>query len=90
MITLITKRGLVIKMQVNIGKNGLNEGIIEVLENAFKTRERVRISVLKAAGHTRENVKQIAENIISKLGTKYDYTIIGFVIIIRKYRKPRR
>ena len=77
-------------MQVNIGKNGITEGILTVLENAFKTRESVRVSVLKAAGHTRENVMEIAEKLVNNLGTKYDYTIIGFVIIIRKYRKPRR
>lgn len=77
-------------MQINIGKNGFNEGIIKVLGNAFKTRESVRVSVLKAAGHTRENVKEIAEKIVNNLGRNYDYTIIGFVIIIRKYRKPRR
>ena len=77
-------------MQINIGKNGLKEGILTVLENAFKTRESVRVSVLKAAGHTRENVMEIAEKLVNNLGTKYDYTIIGFVIIIRKYRKPRR
>ena len=77
-------------MQINIGKNGLKEGILTVLENAFKTRESVRVSVLKAAGHTRENVKNIAEQIINSLGKNYDYTIIGFTIVIRKYRKPRR
>ena len=77
-------------MQINIGKNGLNGGIIKALENAFKKRESVRVSVLKAAGHTRENVKDIAEKLVNSLGRNYDYTIIGFVIVIRKYRKPRR
>lgn len=77
-------------MQVNIGKNGITKGTFELLKNTFKGRESVRVSVLKAGGHTRENVKQIAENIINGLGNNYDYTIVGFVIIVRKYRKPRR
>jgi len=79
---------LAIKMQINIGKNGLNEGIINVIKNSFKTRENVKVSVLKAAGHEKENVKKIAEEIINGLGNKYSYKIVGFVISLRKWRKP--
>lgn len=77
-------------MKVNIGKNGLNEGIFWLLENAFKTRENVKIHVLKSGGHEREKVKQMAEEIVNKLGEKYTYRIVGFTIFVKKWRKDRR
>ena len=77
-------------MQINIGKNGFNEGIINALKTTFKTRENVKISVLKSAGHTKEKVVEIAEKIVGSLGKNYDYTIVGFILSLRKYRKPRR
>jgi len=76
-------------MQINIGKNGLNEGIFILLENAFKNRENVKVVLLKAAGHTRENAKQIAENIVSKLGNKFTYRIVGFTIFLKKWRSQK-
>lgn len=75
---------------LQIGKNGLTEGIIENLKLAFTTHKVVKISVLKSAGHEREKVKQMAEEIVSKLGKKYTYKIIGFVIIVMKFRKDVR
>ena len=76
--------------EIQIGKNGLTEGIIENLKTIFTTHKVVKISVLKSAGHEREKVKQMAEEIISKLGKKYTYKIIGFVIIVMKFRKDVR
>ena len=76
-------------MQINIGKNGLNYGSITAIKNAFKNRENIKVSVLKAAGHTKENIKKIAEEIINNLGKNYTYKIVGFVISIKKWRKAK-
>jgi RNA-binding protein YhbY len=73
-----------------IGKNGLTEGTIELLENAFKKRENVKICVLKSAGHEKENVKEVADKIVETLGNKFTYRIIGFTIFLKKWRKPRK
>jgi len=77
-------------MQVNIGKKGLNEGTFELLENAFKYNKDVKISVLKSGGHEREKIKQMAEEIINKLGNRYTYRIVGFTIFLKKWRKAKR
>jgi RNA-binding protein YhbY len=78
------------RVKIQIGKNGLTPGIIETLENAFKSREDVKIHVLKSAGHTRKNIKDMADKIIGRLGGKYTYKIIGFTIFIKKWRKAKR
>jgi len=75
---------------IQIGKNGLTEGIINVLKNSFKTREDVKVKILKSAGHNQESVKKIAEKIVDELGKNYTYKILGFTIFIKKWRKPKR
>ncbi len=75
--------------QVQIGKNGLTSGIIENLKNAFKTHQIVRISVLKSGGRDREKIKEMADKIPAQLGKNYTYRIIGFTIIVQKWRKAR-
>lgn len=66
-----------------IGKNGLNEGVIKVIKNAFKTRQQVRISLLKTAGERKE-IEAAGEKICKQLGKRYRARIIGFTIIINK------
>lgn len=72
---------------IQIGKNGLSDGILECLENAFKTRHDVKISVLKSAGHDKNKIREVAEEIINRLGNKYTYKIIGFTIFVKRWRK---
>ena len=75
---------------LQIGKNGLNSGIITNLKNCFKSRENVKIHVLKSAGHDKEKLKEIGEEIVSKLGEKHTYKIVGFTIFVKKWRKVRK
>lgn len=78
------------QISMQIGKNGVTEGTIEWLKNAFKTHEIVKISVLKSGGHEKEKVKEIADKMISELGRKFTYRIVGFTISVRKWRKDKR
>lgn len=71
-----------------IGKSGVTEGIIESLELIFKTHERIRISVLKSAQRDKEKVRQMADEIVSKLNGNYKHKIIGFTILVMKLKKP--
>jgi len=81
-----------IKGQINlqIGKNGLTEGTFVLLGNAFRNSNYVKISVLKSGGHEREKIKQMAEEIINKLGNNFKYRIVGFTIFIKKWKKEKR
>jgi RNA-binding protein YhbY len=73
-----------------LGKNGVTEGFITSLKNDFKKHVSMRISVLKSAGHERGKVKKYSEEILDKLGKNYTAKIIGFVIVVRKWRKEVR
>jgi RNA-binding protein YhbY len=76
--------------QVQLGKQGVTENFIESLRNHFKKTKMIRISVLKSAGRDRTKLKEDAEKIINSLGKNYVAKIIGFTIIIMKFRKDVR
>ena len=78
------------QLTLQLGKNGLAEGFFELLENSFRERGSVRLHLLKSAGHDRERTKQLAEQIVERLGKKYTYKIIGFTIILKKWRKEKQ
>lgn len=81
------KKGLA---NMQLGKNGLSSGFIDCLKNTFKERESIKIRILKSAGHDKEKIKKMAEEIIENLGKKYTYKIIGFSIFIKKWRRAIR
>ena len=76
--------------QIQLGKQGLTDNFIETLKNHFKKNKNVKVSVLKSAGHDKIKVKEYSEEILKKLGEYYTARIIGFKIVVKKWRKPRR
>jgi RNA-binding protein YhbY len=78
------------QLEVQIGKNGLTENFLTTLKTNFKNHDNVRISVLKSAGHEKSNVKEISEKILQELGNHYTAKVIGFKIVLKKWRKARR
>ncbi len=77
------------QIDMQIGKNGLTENLLNNLKNVFRKYENVKISVLKNAGHDREKVREMAEKIRTELGEKFTYRIVGFTIFLKKWRKAR-
>ncbi len=75
--------------EIQLGKNGVTENFIYTLKNYFKKHDHVRVSVLKAAGHDKEKIKDYSDKILEKIGKKYTTRLIGFKIIIKKWRKER-
>jgi RNA-binding protein YhbY len=76
--------------RIQIGKNGITNSFIESLKNLFKNHENVKISVLKGSTRDREEIKKHSEEILNELGKNYTSRIIGFTIVLKKWRKPVR
>jgi RNA-binding protein YhbY len=72
------------QMKFQIGKNGISEGTLLSLKNAFKKHKIVRVSILRGAVRDKTRVKEMAEELMVKLGEGYKYRVIGFVIVILK------
>ena len=75
---------------IQIGKQGITDNFIETLKNHFKKSENIKISVLKSATRNRNEMKNLSNNIVDKIGRKYTSRIIGFTIFVKKWRKPVR
>ncbi|MCL5018784.1 MAG: YhbY family RNA-binding protein [Candidatus Pacearchaeota archaeon] len=77
-------------VEMQLGKNGLTDNFVNTMKLNFQNHDTVRISVLKSAGHEKEKIKEYSEKILEKLGNNYTARLIGFKIIIKKWRKAKR
>ena len=75
--------------QMQLGKQGITESFINNLKNQFKNSQVMKIYVLKSASRDREQIKQFRDELLEKLGKNFTGKIIGFTIILRKWRKAR-
>jgi RNA-binding protein YhbY len=73
-------------LKFNIGKAGYNPNIVLTLQTAFKTRENLKVVVLKSA-REKENVNQIAEKLVNALGKNYTYRVMGYTIFLKRWRR---
>jgi len=78
--------------EIQLGKKGLTPEFILGIKKRFEKPhiKNIKISVLRSARESRENVKKYAEEILAYLGKKYTYRIIGFSIFLKKWRRELR
>jgi RNA-binding protein YhbY len=76
--------------QIQLGKNGLTEGFIGNLKHHFDNCKNLKISVLKSCCRDKEELKKIADEILEKMGKTYTTKIIGYTIIVKKWRREMR
>ena len=79
-----------VERRMQLGKQGITDNFIENLKIYFKKARSVRISVLKSAGHDKAKVKEYSEKILNALGKNYKTRIIGFTIVVMKFKKNVR
>jgi len=74
---------------IQLGKQGITQNFLESLLTQFQQSRTVKISVLPSARESREDVKKYSEELLQKLGPHFTSKIIGFTIILKKWRKAR-
>jgi len=67
-----------------IGKAGINSGVIEQLNHLLEHHKHIRISALQSSGRNRDLIRQMAEMLKKNLSHPCEYRIIGFTIALRK------
>jgi len=75
--------------EVQLGKNGITENFIGMLKVHFSNCRTVKVSVLKSAREDRDDLKKIADELLKHLGENYTARVIGFKIVLKKWRQPR-
>lgn len=80
------------QIEIQLGKKGLTKEFLEGLKERFERPglRNIKISVLKSARDSKQDVKNYAEEIVKYLGNKFNYRTIGFCIFILKMRKKQR
>ena len=78
-------------LEIQLGKKGLTPEFLKDIEKRLEKYRNatLRIRVLKSARENKNDVKKYGEEISNKLGDKYTYKIMGFTILLRKWRKAR-
>ncbi len=76
--------------RIQLGKRGLTDNFIGTLKDHFKKYQNVKVSVLKSSTRNREELKKISEKILKRLGNNYTSKIIGYTLVLKKWRKPVR
>ena len=79
------------QFELQIGKKGLTEDFLGDIKRRFehKKTNNIKVSVLKSARESREDVKKYGKEIKDYLGDKFTFRVLGFSIFIKKWRKPR-
>lgn len=87
-------------LKFQVGKNGITDGVIDALASNFKNRKRIRVVTLQASGRDKTSIRTMADEIVKLISIKmkdqkFDYTIIGFTIVLRKqskgpYTRPKK
>ncbi len=75
--------------EMQLGKNGISENFILTLKTHFQKVRTLKISVLKSARENKEDVKKLADELLEKLGPFFTAKVIGFKIVLKKWRKAR-
>jgi RNA-binding protein YhbY len=78
-------------LEIQLGKKGLTPEFLKDIEKRLEKfrNATLRIHVLKSARESKEDVKKYAQEILEKLGEKYTFKLLGFTILLRKWRKAR-
>jgi len=75
--------------EMQLGKNGVTETFLQGLSRQFQKVRTIKISVLRSARENKEDVKKLADKLLEKLGSHYTAKVIGFKIVLKKWRKER-
>lgn len=75
---------------LQMGKNGLSDAFVDQVRSIFDTERMVKISILKSACRDRDEARRIGEDLIGRLGPKFGFKLIGYVLTVSKFRKSQR
>ena len=75
--------------EIQLGKNGITEHFIASLLTQFKKVQTVKVAVLRSARENKEDVRKYANQLLEKLGEHYTAKVIGFTIILKKWRRSQ-
>lgn len=77
-------------VKLQMGKHGLSPEFLEQARKMFEGVKNIRISLLKSATRDKAHAKEIADELVAKLGSNYKYKIIGYTLVVRRGKKSNK
>lgn len=79
------------QLEIQLGKKGLTSEFLEEIKKRFEKPDlkNIKVSVLKSARESREDVKKYADEMQKYLGNKFTYRIVGFSVFLKKWRRAQ-
>ena len=71
--------------KIQIGKNGLTDGVLGQIKEMLKTRKSVRVSMLKTSVSNKKEAQDATDKIMNFLGSGYRHRLIGHTIVIHRF-----
>ena len=75
--------------ELQIGKQGITDNFVETLKTYFNKVKTVKVSVLSSARESKDDVKKMAKDLLARLGPHFTSKVIGFTIVLKKWRRAR-
>ena len=76
-----------------LGKSKIDENFLETIRTSFKNQDIIKIKVLETQTRDREEIRKLAEEIAKGIESetrRYKPRVIGFTIILNKFRKHKK
>jgi len=71
--------------KIQIGKNGLTDGVITQIKNILIKKKSVRVSMLKTAVENKEKAKEISDKVMAAIGSGFRHRLIGHTMVIHRF-----
>ena len=76
--------------KLQLGKAGLSDAFVGQVKLIFEDARVLKISILRSCCRDREEAREIGEELVSLLGPKFGFKLVGYVLTVVKYRKSQR
>ena len=76
--------------KLQLGKNGLSDAFVEQVRMIFEDARVLKISILKSACRDKKDAEEIGADVVSRLGPKFGFKLVGYVLTVVRYRKEQR
>jgi RNA-binding protein YhbY len=72
---------------LQLGKGGLSGAFVEQIKNIFEKERVLKITILRSCCRDKKKAEAIGEELVSRLGSKFGFKLVGYVLTVVKYRK---
>ena len=75
--------------RLQLGKGGLSDSFVSQVKFIFEKEKVLKISILRSCCRDKKEAEGIGEELVSRLGGKFGFKLVGYVLTVVKYRRSQ-